>query len=161
MVELKRIITKKILYASEVMIGDSIFSGVRRYSTVWRNFILRCKTTNLEIVGDCIENVLWRINDIVLPKSIRSVVIHCGINNIDTSSSDKIRLGGVTIARSISHRYLNIDVIVSGLVPRDIHWSTRRVKINKTNVYLTDYCEKSYKMTLMRKTQTGLCQTTL
>ena len=131
MVGLKRIITKKILYASEVMIGDSIFSGVRRYSTVWRNFILRCKTTNLEIVGDCIENVLWRINDIVLPKSIRSVVIHCGINNIDTSSSDKIRLGGVTIARSISHRYLNIDVIVSGLVPRDIHWSTRRVKINK------------------------------
>ena len=48
----------------------------------------------------------------------------------------------VTIARSISHRYPNIEVNVSGLLPRDIHWSTRRVKINKTNDYLKDYCER-------------------
>ena len=38
----------------------------------------------------------------MLPKSIRSVVIHCGTNNIDTSSSDEISVGVVTIARSIS-----------------------------------------------------------
>ena len=89
-------------YASVVVIGDSIVAGLRRYPTVWRNFILQYKTVNLGIGGDQIENVLWRINDIVLPKSIRSVVIHCGTNNIDTSSSDEISVGVVTIARSIS-----------------------------------------------------------
>ena len=129
-------------YASVVVIGDSIVAGLRRYPTVWRNFILQYKTVNLRIEGDHIENVLWRINDIVLPKSIRSVVIHCGTNNIDTSSSDEISVGVVTIARSIFHRYPNIEIIVSGLLPRDIHWSTRRVKINETNDYLRDYCKK-------------------
>ena len=124
---------------------DSIVAGLRRYPTVWRNFILQYKTVNLGIGRDRIENVLWRINDIVLPKSIRSVVIHCGTNNINTSSSDEISVGVVTIARSIFHRYPNIEIIVSGLLPRDIHWSTRRVKINETNDYLRDYCKKFLK----------------
>ena len=55
------------------------------------------------------------------------------------------------MTRSISHCYPNIEVIVSGLLPRDIHWSTRRVKINETNDYLKDYCERSKKMTFMRQ----------
>ena len=138
-------------YASVVVIGDSIVAGLRRYPTVWRNFILQYRTVNLEIGGDRIENVFWRINDIVLPKSIRSVTIHCGTNNIDTTSSDEISVGMVTVTRSIFHRYPNIEIIVSGLLPRDIHWSTRRVKINETNDYLRDYCKKFKKMTFMRQ----------
>ena len=85
-----------------MMIGDSIVAGLRRYPKVWGNFILQYKPVNLDICGDRIENVLWRIKDIVLQKSIRSVVIHCGTNNIHTSSSDEISVGVVTIARSIS-----------------------------------------------------------
>ena len=112
-------------YASVVVIGDSIVAGLRRYPTVWRNFILQYKTVNLGIGGDRIKNVLWRINDILLPKSIRSVVIHCGTNNIDTSSSDEISVGVVTIARYIFHRYPSIET-----------------KINETNDYLRDYCKK-------------------
>ena len=125
-----------------MVVIDSIVAGLRCYPTVWRNFILQYKSVNLGIGGDRIENVLWRINDIGLRKSVRSVVILCGTNNIDTSSSDEISVGVVTIARSIFHRYPNIEIIVSGLLPRDIHWSTRRVKINETNDYLRDYCKK-------------------
>ena len=147
-------------YASMAVIGDSIVAGLRRYPTIWRNFILQYKTVNLGIGGDQIENVLWRIKVIVLPKSIRSVVIHCGTNNIDTSSSDEISVGVVTIARSIFHRYPNIEIIVSGLLPRDIHWSTRRVKINETNDYLGDYKNKK-KWLSCAKTQIELCQTIL
>ena len=106
---------------------------------------MRYKTVNLGIGGDRIEKILWCFNDIVLPKSIRSVVIHCGTNNIDTSSSDEISVGVVTIARSIFHRYPNIEIIVSGLLPRDIHWSTRRVKINETNDYPRGYYKKFFK----------------
>ena len=82
---------------------------------------------------------------------MRSVVIHCGTNIINTSSSDEISVGVVTFARSISHRYPNIEVIVSGLLPREIHWSKRRVKNNKTNASLRDYCKKSSKMSFMRQ----------
>ena len=80
----------------------------------------------------------------MLPKSIRPVVLHGGTNNIDTSSSDEINVGMVTIARSrsIFHRYANIEIIVRGLLPRDIHWSKQRVKINETNYYLRDYSKK-------------------
>ena len=95
-------------YASVVGIGDSIVAGLRRYPTVRRNFILRYKTINLGIGGDRIENVLWLINNIVLPKSIRSVVVHCGTNNINTNSSDEISVGVVIIAISIFHCYPNI-----------------------------------------------------
>ena len=90
-------------YAS-VVIGDSIVAGLRRYPTAWRDFILQYKTINLGIRGDRVENVLGRINDIVPPKSIRSVVIHCGTNSIDTNNSNEISVGVVAIARSISHR---------------------------------------------------------
>ena len=82
-----------------MVIGDSIVAGLRCYQTVWRNLILQYKTVNLGTGGDQIENVLWRIDDIVLPKSIRSVVIHWGTNNIDASSSDEISVSVVTIAR--------------------------------------------------------------
>ena len=77
-------------YASMVEIGDSVVAGLRCYPTVWRDFILRCKTINLGIGGDQVENFLWHINDTVLPKSIRSVVIQCDTNNIDTNSSNEI-----------------------------------------------------------------------
>ena len=56
------------------MIDDSMVAGLRRYLTVWRNLIFHYKTINLGIGEDRIENVLLRINNIVLPKSIRSVV---------------------------------------------------------------------------------------
>ena len=67
------------------------------------------------------------------------------------SSSDETSLGVTTIARSISHRYPNMEVIVSGLLPRDIHWSKQGVKINNANAYLRDYYKKSNKKTFMRQ----------
>ena len=76
--------------------------------------------------------------------------MHCDTSNIDTSSSDEIILSIVVIAGSISHRYQNIEVIVSGQLPRDIDWSARRVKVKKSNPYLGYYCEKSNKMTFIR-----------
>ena len=87
-------------------------------SNCMKNFFLQNKTINLGTGGDRVENILWRITDIVLPKSVRSVVIHCGTNNIDNSNTG---VDVATIARSISHRHANIEVIVNDLLPIDIH----------------------------------------
>ena len=102
------------LRAKVVVIGNSIVVGLRHCPMVSRNFFSRYRTINLRIRRDQVENVLWRINGMVLPKSVRSVVILCGTNNIDTSSSDEISWGFVSITVSIFHRYPNIEVIVSG-----------------------------------------------
>lgn len=67
------------------------------------------------------------------------------MNNID-SRSNEISLGVLTIARSIFYCYPNVEVIVSELLSRDHHWSTRRAKINKTSAYLIDY-QKIYQNT--------------
>ena len=48
-------------------------------------------------------------------------------------------VGVVTINRSIFHRYPNIEIIFSGLLSGEIHWSTRKAKINETDDYLRDY----------------------
>ena len=141
-----------------MVIGNSIVARLRRCPTIWRNFFSQYKTINLGIGGDLVENVLWCINNMVLPKSVRSVVIHCDTNNIGTSSSDEISLGVITIAKSISHCYPNIEGFVSGLLPTDIHWSAQGSRIcakskMKTNAYLREYCEKSNKITLMRQDQ--------
>ena len=148
---LKEVLRKS--YASVLVIGDSIVAGFTHYPTIWRNFILRYKTIKLGIRGEGIENVLWRINDIVLPKSIGPDVINCGTNNIDTSSSDEMSVGA-TIARSISHRFPNIEIIVSGLLPTGIHWFTWWVKTNETNGYVRNYYKKIKKWLSCATTQT-------
>ena len=109
--------------------NENVHGGDWRFNlswsqTLWRTFFSRYKSINLGIGGKQAENVLWRVNDIALPKFFRSVVIHHGTNNVDTSSSDEISLGIVAIARSISHRHTTIEVIICGILPRDIHWST-------------------------------------
>ena len=71
--------------------------------------------------------------------------MHWGTNNIDTSSSYEKSVGVVTITGSISHSYPNIEIIVSGILPRDIPWFTQRIKVNETNDYLRDYCKKVLK----------------
>ena len=118
------------------MIGNSIVVALGRYLTVWGNFFSRYKIKEILIIPSLVHFI--QPSPTIkhgrgLSKSIRSVVTHCGTNNINTSSSDEISLGVVTIARPISHCYPNIEVIVSGLLPRDIHWSMLRVKIKKTN----------------------------
>ena len=67
------------------------------------------------------------------------------------SSSDETSLGVITTDRSFSNRYPNMEVIVSGLLPRDIHWSKQGVKINKADAYLRDYCKKPNKKTFLRQ----------
>ena len=75
------------------------------------------------------------------------------MNNIDNRNSDETSLDFVNIARCISHRHPNIEVIVSELLPRPIHWSTQIVKIKKINACLKDYYNIFTKITFMSQDQ--------
>ena len=41
---------------------------------------------NLGIGGDRVENVLWRAISLLLPSSVRNIVVQCATNNISTDS---------------------------------------------------------------------------
>lgn len=61
------------------------------------------------------------INDAIIPRSVGSVVIYCSTNSINTNSTYETSLGILVIAESISKRHPNIEIIVTGLLPRDIN----------------------------------------
>ena len=37
---------------------------------------------NFDIGGDRTEHVIWRVNNLSFPASIKYIIIHCGANNI-------------------------------------------------------------------------------
>ena len=114
-----------------------------------RILFLRYETIKLGIGSDRDENVLWCVNNIKLPKFVKTVLTHCGTNNVDITNSDEMRLGVFAIARSLTHRHPNIKVLVTGLLLSVIHCSIRRVKVRRTNAYLKAYYQKSTKITSM------------
>ena len=120
---------------SVVVIGNSIAAGLRLYPIVWKTFFYRYKAINQIIERGRTENVLWRLNDTTLPKTVRSVVMRC------INISDEISLVLRLFSTSICNCHPYIQVIFSGILSRDIHWSTRRVKIKKSNSYLKDYLQ--------------------
>lgn len=91
------------------------------YPTVWRNYFSQYRAINVKVGVDRVENISWRISNIVLPKHVRSVILHCFMNKINTSRSDGISFGAFVIARSISYRYQNTEVIANGLSLGDIN----------------------------------------
>ena len=57
-------------------IGDSIAAGLARFSDVWNIFFRNA--LNLGIGGDRTEHVIWRIDNLSFPASIKYVIIQCG-----------------------------------------------------------------------------------
>ena len=134
-------LNKKLLkdYAAHIIIiGDSIATGLRRYRHIWKNYFKAA--INLGISGDCIENVLWRAQDISLQQTTLFVIIHCGTNNVDQSKPDDIAEGVMKIAETFSKNQPKITTIVTGMLPRDKTYSFRWAKIDEANNILKAKC---------------------
>ena len=71
------------------------------------NIFLQYRTINLGTGGNQFENVLQRVNDTILTRSVKSVVIHCSSNKIDTNRSYD-SFGIIAIPESISKRHPHI-----------------------------------------------------
>ena len=59
---------------STIVIGDSIAAVLACFSDVWHNFF--CNTLNLGIGEDRAEHVIWRVDNLSFPASIKYVIIH-------------------------------------------------------------------------------------
>ena len=65
---------------STILIGDSIAAGLGRFSNVWHNFFRNA--LNRGIGGDRTEQVVYRVDKLSFPASIKCAVIDWGTNNI-------------------------------------------------------------------------------
>lgn len=74
--------------ATIIFVSISVAAGFRRYTCVWRNYFE--DAINLGIGGDCVENVLWRVQDTSLLDATSFVLIHCSTNNINQNQPKDI-----------------------------------------------------------------------
>ena len=55
------------------------------------------------------------------PKNLNICVIHCGRNNIDKDTPTSITYGIILIASAVMIAKPNVKIIITGLLPRDLH----------------------------------------
>ena len=80
---LKHICLTKRMQPTTLFIGDSIVAGLTRYQNIWKKYFKSPKTVNCGIPGDKTQHVFWRATNLFIPPSAKSIVVHCGTNNLD------------------------------------------------------------------------------
>ena len=75
---------------------------------------------NLGIGGDSIENALWRAIDLLLPLSVKNVVILCWTNNIPIDTLRDIADWITSIGSIFQKKSSGIDVSIWGSIPREL-----------------------------------------
>ena len=127
-----------------MLLGDSIIANFDKCSDIFDKFFLPFRTINFGISEDKIQNVLWRMYNMILPAPVEHVIIHCGINNLGHNSLSKITEGLINIACILKKSYKNLEIFVSCLLPRDDEKSVKRSLLYAVNCYLKKNCSNQF-----------------
>ena len=95
-----------------VLLGDPMTQGLSRYKNVWNSFFGK-DTLNYGILGDKVENLLWRAEKLEFPPAIRQIVIHCGTNNIEENTLNDIANGLLCFALIIKIRNSTTNIYIT------------------------------------------------
>ena len=130
---LQKLLLKSASKAKIALCGASIVNGLQRYPDVWENFFAPLGAINLGIGGDKAENILWRMEDMELPQSVDYMFIHCGTNNIGSSSPNDIADGVLAIGVMAKQANVNLKIIIGSLLHCDKELPTRSMvaEVNK------------------------------
>ena len=118
-----------------LIIRGFIAKGLCRYMDVWDRYFGK-NTINLGIVGDKVEDVIWRIGNLDTNKEVRYVVLICGTNNIGKNVPADIVKGIKYAIQMIKYKFYNCIVIVLGILPWDFSPGIRRNKIRLVNLQI-------------------------
>ena len=99
---------------------------------VWDRYFGK-NTINLGIVGDKVEDVIWRIGNLDTNKEVRYVVLICGTNNIGKNVPADIVKGIKYAIQLIKYKFYNCIVTVLGILPWDFSPGIRINKIRLVN----------------------------
>ena len=136
--------TAKCTSSRILLTGDSIVSDLTRYSRVWSKYFEPLNALNFGSPGDCVENVLWRVQHGELPAKLEIAMIHVGTNNVDKHNAKYIVSGIIKIASCILNEKPRLNIIITGLIPRE-----RRMKINLINQLLQHECQDKRNVTFL------------
>ena len=151
------LILQKSSSSNVLLIGDSIVSGLSRYSKVWSKYFEPYDALNFGSPGDCVENVMWRVQHGGLPAQLEITVIHAETNNVDKHPVHDIASGIIQIASYILSKKPGSNVIITGLLPRDEKaTSIRRTKINAINHLLQHECQSQRNVTFLEPSEDWL-----
>ena len=95
---------------------------------------------NFDIGGDRTEHVIWRVNNLSFPASIKYVIILCGTCNIKFNNPTDIASGILCVYYLIQSKLPNAQIIVTGLFPRSQKFSYFRQIVNDVNIELGNIC---------------------
>ena len=135
--------------SSFLLIGDSIIYGLSRYKNVWNKYFDFSKTVNCGISGDKTQHVLWRAENLVIPSSVKFIIVHCGTNNLDYDYPNCIAKGILNISKSLLNKAATSNILLTGLLPCDKCNSNRRKGLKKVNSYLLSLCKNENNMLYM------------
>ena len=94
-------------------------AGLLRYLKVWQRYFTSLNALNLGTGGDRVENVFWAAKNLVIPPSLKNVVVLCGTNNLFTDSPMDIADCIVNIGFCLRKKSSSINVFIYGLILRD------------------------------------------
>ena len=126
--------------ARVAILGDSIVDGLARYPTVWNDHLKPFNTVNCGIGGDSIQHLLWRVGHLSLPQSLRVAVLLCGTNNMQSDKPQDIAEGVIACGLKLQEKAPKLHVIVTGILPRDLHPTPMREQVQQTNSILKNSC---------------------
>ena len=132
----------KIQFTNTSLLGYAIIAGLSRYLKVWQRYFTPLKALNFGIGGDRVENVLWRTKNLLIPPSLKNVVVLCGTNNLFTDSLLDVADCIVKIGSCLCEKSSSVNIFICGLIPRDESWSVNKVLIEEVNRILKYLCLK-------------------
>ena len=92
---------------------------------------------------------MWTAENLVIPSSVKFIIVHCGTNNLDYDDPNCIAKGILNIGKSLLNKAPISYIILTGLLPRDKCNSNRRKRLKKVNSYLLSLCKNENNMLYM------------
>ncbi|KAE8742372.1 hypothetical protein FOCC_FOCC012059 [Frankliniella occidentalis] len=121
-----------------VILGDSITSQLEQRG-VWKEVFAPMHILNFSIIGDQVQNVLWRVKngelDNIKPKV---VVLYVGEFNIRTSKPEEAIEGLLELVKTIKEKQQEAQVLIQELLPRGLNPNPLRDSIETFNNLLKE-----------------------
>ena len=98
---------------------------------------------NCGICGNSNHHVLWRAKSLTVSSTVENLFIHSRTNNINKDTPIEIVNGIVSLGLSFIEQYKNIQVFLSGIIPRDSTVSVKRDIIDYINHHIEILCNNN------------------
>lgn len=123
-----------------IFLGDSLTRRWEDNLPLWEAYFAEYRPANLGVGGDCIENLLWRLeNGEIDHFEPQLILLLIGTNNLARDREEVIIEGILEITRTIQRKCPKAKLVVLGLLPRekDENGNDCQARIQKINKALS------------------------